>query len=87
MSVASISSGKVDFDNYTEQKSSASDVAGNLHSAEEAYMKAVTTNSKDAPAKEVEYRRALRVYETFMQLMKNMHETIMAGIRRIDVRG
>ncbi len=40
----------------------------------------------ETKAAEMAYQKALRMFEAFSQLMRNMHEIIVNGIRRLEVR-
>lgn len=62
-------------------------IGGNLDSAEEAYLKAIEGGDNQAIQKaEVNYQKAVRVHQTFTQLMKNSFQIMMEGIRGLSVR-
>jgi hypothetical protein len=72
-----------------EAGKAANTLGGNVDSLQKKLIDAIDNGAGEGVIKklEIQYNAAVRALESFMQLMKNMHEMLMSGIRRLDIRG
>jgi hypothetical protein len=62
-------------------------VGENLYKAEENYLKAIESGDyKSIQKNEISYQKAMRVFQTFSQLMRNSYQLFSEVIRNISFR-
>lgn len=70
----------------TERKATAAKLGKRLSDREEAYLKAIRSGDQEKIATtEIEYRRAIRIFEGFRQTMGNSFQIMMQAIRSLRV--